>query len=87
MQVKNISARGWAVGEVMIKPGFTETIDEEWRAAIKGNPDLEISDSEVVEGEMTKAEIVAALKESGVEFNPADKKADLQVLLDGINKE
>ena len=49
MQVKNISARGWAVGEVMIKPGFTETIDEEWRAAIKGNPDLEISGGEVVE--------------------------------------
>ena len=49
MQVKNISARGWSVGEIMIKPGFTETIDEEWRAAIKGNPDLEISDSEVVE--------------------------------------
>ena len=49
MQVKNISARGWAVGEVMIKPGFTETIGEEWRAAINGNTDLEISDSEVVE--------------------------------------
>ena len=49
MQVKNISARGWAVGEVMIKPGFTETIDEEWRTAIKGNPDLEISGGEVVE--------------------------------------
>ena len=49
MQVKNISARGWAVGEVMIKPGFTETIDEEWRAAIKDNPDLEISDGEAVE--------------------------------------
>ena len=49
MQVKNISARGWSVGEIMIKPGFTETIDEEWRAAIKDNPDLEISGGEVVE--------------------------------------
>ena len=49
MQVKNISARGWSVGEIMIKPGFTETIDEEWRAAIKDNPDLEISDGEAVE--------------------------------------
>ena len=95
MQVKNISARGWMIDGTMVKPGDTETIPDSWYAAVKDNPDLKISDYEAVdssdnkdsEKELTKAEIVAALKEAGIEFNPADKKADLQVLLDGINKE
>jgi len=89
MQVKNISARGWSVNEIMIKPGDTVSVDDSWYAAVKDNKELQVTDytSPSAEGEMTKAEIVAALKEAGVEFNPADKKADLQVLLDGINKE
>ena len=106
MQVKNVSARGWGVMGVYIKPGCTETV-ECTKADIGENPDLEIidevqevkevrdvqetqetdkaeqeSEEQESDKEMTKADIVAALKEKGIKFNPASNKADLQALLD-----
>jgi len=106
MQVKNVSARGWGVMGVYIKPGCTEKV-ECTKADIGENPDLEIVEDkeeaqdvqdvqetqEIDEAEqapeeqesdkeMTKADIVAALKEKGIKFNPASNKADLQSLLD-----
>ena len=85
MQVKNVSARGWGVMGVYIKPGCTETV-ECTKADIGENPDLEIIDEVITDKdedqEMTKADIVAALKEKGIKFNPASNKADLQTLLD-----
>lgn len=83
MQVKNVSNRGWNVGGITIAPGASAEVECN-EADIKDNADLEIVKA-VLEDEdkgMTKAEIVAALKEKNVEFDPASKKADLQALLD-----
>ena len=51
MQVKNISARGWMIDGTMVKPGDTETIPDSWYAAVKDNPDLDVTgySDEVVE--------------------------------------
>lgn len=90
MQVKNISARGWWVMGQMIAPNETKDV-EATKADIGDNPDLVILEEPEKEDDeykgMTKAEIIAALKEKGVEFNPAAKKADLQAMLDNIKPE
>lgn len=83
MQVKNISARGWFVFGKTIAPGKQEEV-ECTEADLVGNAELEaviVKPKEEDQG-MTKAEIVAALKEKGVEFDVTAKKADLQTLLD-----
>lgn len=92
MQVKNKGQRGWVVGGTLIFPGRTEEV-ECTAADIAGNGELEavvVESKPAVKVEvkdedqgMTKAEIVAALKEKGIEFDIASKKADLQALLDG----
>lgn len=85
MQVKNVSARGWWINGKMVAPGTTETV-EATVADIGDNPDLVIVEDEAKDEDkdMTKAEIVAALKEKGIAFDVTAKKADLQVLLDGV---
>lgn len=42
MQVKNISARAWNLGGVYIIPGETATIDDDMKASVVDNPELEI---------------------------------------------
>jgi hypothetical protein len=42
MQVKNISARAWNIGGVYIIPGEVATIDDEMKASVASNAELEI---------------------------------------------
>lgn len=42
MQVKNISARAWNLGGVYIIPGETATIDDDMKASVVDNDELEI---------------------------------------------
>lgn len=44
MQVKNVSARLYTVGNVQIIPGETVELDDKYAADIKGIPDLEVAE-------------------------------------------
>lgn len=90
MQVKNNSARLWTVDGIPLIPGKTTTIPDSHAKSIEGIKELEIveaaEDVDFKEVPTTKAEIAAALKEKGIEFNSADSKAELQALLDAAPK-
>lgn len=46
MQVKNISARGWHVGDKLIAPLETVELSDDFYNDVKDNPDLEVSKGE-----------------------------------------
>ena len=46
MQVKNISARGWHVGDKLVAPLETVELSDDLYNDVKDNPDLEVSKGE-----------------------------------------
>lgn len=57
MQVKNISARGWYVGDKLVAPLETVELSDDFYNDVKDNADLEVQKS--VEKKLTKKEQVA----------------------------
>lgn len=91
MKVKNTGARLWTVDGIPLIPGKTTEIPDSHAKSIEGIEELKVVKEDKVETvefkevPTTKNEIMAALKEKGVEFNSADSKAELQALLDAAN--
>ena len=56
MQVKNISARGWYVGDKLVAPLETVELSDDFYNDVKDNADLEVSKGEK---KLTKKEQVA----------------------------
>lgn len=57
MQVKNISARGWHVGDKLIAPLETVELSDDFYNDVKDNPELEVTKSG--EKKLTKKERAA----------------------------
>lgn len=57
MQVKNIGARGWHVGDKLIAPLDTVELDDKFYNDVKDNPELEVTKSG--EKKLTKKEQAA----------------------------
>lgn len=88
MKIENTSARLWTIEGIPLIPGKITTIPDSHAESIKGCEGLRVvpeavaEDAEFKELPTTKAQLAAALKEKGIEFDPAANKADLQALYD-----
>ena len=63
MQVKNIGARGWHVGDKLIAPLDTVELDDKFYNDVKDNPELEVTKSG--DKKLTKKEQTALDKAIG----------------------
>lgn len=84
----NSNVRAYHVRNVMIAPGQSKEFTDDVSADIKGLDDLKASGAKAEDVEfaeeksMSKADLIAALDEAGIEYPSNANKADLQALLD-----
>lgn len=75
MQVKNISARGWYVGDKLVAPLETVELSDDFYNDVKDNPDLEVSKGEKKLTKKEQAALDAANADTKVSVEP-DKDAE-----------
>ena len=77
MQVKNIGARGWHIGDKLIAPLETVELSDDFYNDVKDNPELDVSKGEKKLTKKEQAALDAANKADNTEpVIEADKDAE-----------